>query len=102
QPRRTASSRQCKPMDLGSVLDPVKCEIEDVKIAQPPALGDLSVFAGQRARQNEGYHLLAETAMRAQTVAGEPRKVVLGPRRADDGVVVAERNEISLSVDRHF
>src|SRR5260370_5008974 len=91
-----ASSRQC------SSFNAVQREIENVEIAQPAGLGDVPVFGGQWLRQDKGHELLAETAMRAQAMAGEPRKVVLDFGGADRGIGVAEDNEIALPVERQF
>jgi hypothetical protein len=55
----------------------VQGEIEDVEVAQPPMPGDRAIGRVERTRQHERNRLLRQAAMRAQSVAGEPGKVVL-------------------------
>ena len=54
-----------------------------------------------RDRMN-GTDLLVEPAMRAQAMAGEPRKIVLLTRGTDRGIGIAEHNEVALPVERQF
>src|SRR5260370_30691291 len=91
-----ATSRQC------SSLEAVEREMENVAIERRAGLGDVPVFGGQWLRQDKRHELLAETAMRAQAMAGEPRKVVLDLGGADRGIGVAEDNEIALPLERQF
>src|ERR1700682_3633924 len=86
----------------GDLFDAVQHEIEDVEIAQAAGRGYLLVLGRQRPRQDEWYRLLAEATMRAQAMAGEPRKIVLGARGADRRILVPEHDEIGFAVERQF
>src|SRR5208283_3734592 len=106
--RATSPTRRSSPPVSPSygveqpLFDAVERKIKDVEIAQRAGLGKIPVLPGERARENEGYLPLCEAAMRAQAMAGEPREVVLGTRRADRRVGVAEHDEVGLAVERQL
>src|ERR1043166_4727000 len=71
--------------DLPQSRHAVDGEIEDVEIAQTPARGALRVGRRERAVQDERHAAFRETAVGAQPLPGERRKVVRGGRGADAG-----------------
>jgi len=70
--RVTAEKGWRQTADL-ALFDTVQHEVEDIEVAEPARRRDALVFGGQPPRHDKGHALLAETAMRAQTMAGEPR-----------------------------
>ena len=85
-----------------TLFDAVEREIENIEIAQPTGRRNFSVFRCQRARQDEWYLPLAKAPMRAQTMAGEARKVVLGTCRSNSGVGITEDDEVGLAIERQL
>ena len=60
-------------MKLGAARNAVEREIENVEIAHPAGVGSMTVLVSEWPRQNKRHRLLAEAAMRAQAMPGEPR-----------------------------
>src|ERR1700730_16032455 len=71
-------------------------------MAQPSGFSKVSVCFVDRMREDERHDLLAQATMGSKTMAIKAGQVMLGPARADDGVGVADRNKISLAIERHL